>query len=170
MATKATNIFSRIQEYEDQIASLEERLLKLEQKIEEFIRLDRSYIVRVKNHEELPDDFILSGRKYNDLSPEKAWKIYCNRDANFILIDVSAADFTPKQKIPEAIHIPWEEFQDKFYEVVHKTTPILIISEDGLTSIKACEFLSRKGFYNCNNISGGYKFWKGFQLSSIRSA
>jgi rhodanese-related sulfurtransferase len=170
MAKIAKNIFTRIQDYEEQIASLEERLLKLEERMNQLINLNRSYIIRVKNHEELPDDFIFSGKKYFDLSPDKAWKIYTNPDSNFILIDVSAKDFSPKERIPEAVQIPWEEFKDKCYEVVNKTTPILIICEDGLTSIKACEFLSSKGFYNCNNISGGYKFWKGFQNKDIRSA
>jgi rhodanese-related sulfurtransferase len=128
------------------------------------------YLIRIKNHEEISDGFIAAGRRYNDLNPEKAWKAYCNPDFNFILIDVSDKDFRPETKIPEAIHLPWNKFQDSFYEVVNKTTPLFIISEDGLTSIKACEFLSRKGYFNCNNISGGYKYWKGSQLSGIKSA
>ena len=37
----------------------------------------------------------------------------------------------------------------------------MIISENGLRSIQACEMLVKKGFFNINNISGGYEFWPG---------
>ena len=53
-------------------------------------------------------------------------------------------------------------------EIQARTTPILIISEDGTKSILACEFLVKRGFYNCNNISGGYKYWYGFRLKEVR--
>jgi rhodanese-related sulfurtransferase len=79
------------------------------------------------------------------------------------MVDVSSKEFKPDQQIPEIIHIPWEEFSDRFIEISSRTTPILIISEDGTNSILACEFLVKLGYYNCNNISGGYKHWRGFQ-------
>jgi rhodanese-related sulfurtransferase len=37
----------------------------------------------------------------------------------------------------------------------------MIISENGLRSIQACELLIKKGFFNINNISGGHEFWPG---------
>lgn len=169
MKQKAHNIFSQLQQFEDHIEKLEEKILGLEQRIEQLIQIERNHLIRVKNREEVSDDFIFNGRRYQDLSPEKAWKLYSNKDYDFILLDVSAKDYQPQRKIPEAVHIPWEEFQDRFFEIQTKTTPILIISEDGASSVLACEFLVSRGFYNCNNISGGYKHWKGFRLEDVKN-
>jgi rhodanese-related sulfurtransferase len=170
MAKKYNNIFAQLQDFEKNIGDLEERILQLEQRIEQLIQIERNHLIRVKNHEEISDEFIYHGRRYQDLSPEKAWKLYCNKDFNFILLDVSAKDYGPERKIPEALHIPWEEFHDRFYEIASKTSPLLVISEDGTNSVLACEFLVKRGYFNCNNISGGYKHWKGFQLGDVKSA
>lgn len=167
MAQKHHNIFSQLQAFEKQIGKLEERILELEQRLESRIQVERNHLIRVKNNEEITDEFIYQGRRYHDLSPEKAWKLYNNRDFDFILIDVSAKDYKPLRPIPEALHIPWEEFRDRFFEIQAKTTPILIISEDGTNSILACEFMVKRGYFNCNNVSGGYKCWKGFGLSDV---
>lgn len=156
------NIFTQLQDFERTITKLEEQVFQLEKRINELIQIERNHLIRIKNHEELTDEFIFHGGKYLDLSPEQAWKLYSNPDYNFILIDVSLREFQPKQKIPESIHIPWDEFSDRFIEINSRTTPLLIISEDGTNSILACEFLAKLGFYNCNNISGGYEHWKGF--------
>jgi rhodanese-related sulfurtransferase len=170
MAKKYHNLFAQIQAFEKHVEDLEGRIYQLEHKIEQMIDVERNHLIRIKNNEEVSDEFILSGRKYQDLSPEKAWKLYCNRDFDFILIDVSDKEFTPEEKLPEAQSIPWEDFPDRFYEITTKTTPILIISEDGTNSVLACEYLAKRGYYNCNNVSGGYKHWIGFQVSKIRSA
>jgi rhodanese-related sulfurtransferase len=170
MAKKYHNLFAQIQAFEKHVEDLEGRIFLLEQKIEQMIEVERNHLIRVKNNEEVSDEFIQNGRKYQDLSPEKAWKLYCNKDFDFILIDVSDKEFTPEAKIPEAQHIPWEDFPERFYEITSRTTPILIISEDGTNSVLACEYLAKRGYYNCNNISGGYKHWVGLQVSKIRSA
>ncbi len=167
---KFQNVFAQLQAFEAQIGHLEERILELESRIEQMIQIERNHLVRVKNHEEISDEFIQHGRKYQDLSPEKAWKLYCNKDYDFIMIDVSEKDYKPLSHIPEAQKMPWSEFREKFLEIQSKTTPIIIISEDGTNSILACEFLVKRGFYNCNNVSGGYKHWKGFQLKNVASA
>jgi rhodanese-related sulfurtransferase len=167
MSKKVRNVFTQLQEFESQIEHLEGKVLELEQKLDRLIEIERNHLIRIKNREELSDEFISQGRLYQDLSPEKAWKLYSNRDFDFILLDVSSAQFKPVEEIPEAIKIPWEDFRDRFTEIQSRTTPLFIISEDGTSSILACEFLVKHGFYNCNNISGGYKHWKGFQLKNI---
>lgn len=170
MTKKIINIFSQMQEFEKQISNLEERLLQMEQRFEQQFQIERNHLIRVKNHEEMSDDFIHNGRKYQDLTPEKAWKLYSNKDYDFIFLDVSHKDFKAPVKIQEANKIPWEDFPERFIEIASRTTPILIISEDGTNSILACEFLVKRGFYNCNNISGGYKHWKGKDAPNVRIA
>ena len=59
-----------------------------------------------------------------------------------------------------------EELYVRFSEIPNKTVPILVISENGLRSIQACEILIKKGFFNINNVSGGYEFWPGKDKSA----
>jgi rhodanese-related sulfurtransferase len=169
MSINPQNIFGQLEVFEKEISRLEERIFELESRIQKLIEVERNHLLRVKNKEEISDDFIQNGRAYHDLSPENAWKLYRIPDFDFILIDVSSRDQETFNSLPEAIHIPWEEFSDKFLEIQSKTTPLLIISEDGTNSILACEFLVKRGYYNCNNISGGYKHWIGFRLEQVKN-
>ncbi len=164
MKKRVSTISEQLQIFEEEILRLEGRILELEQKLERMISIERNHLVRLKNKEDLTDDFIQNGKTYQDLSPEKAWDLYQNRDFNFVMIDVSSEDYKPLMKIPEAVQMPWEDFKDRSLDITTKTTPILIISEDGTNSILACEFLVKRGFMNCNNVSGGYKHWRGFKL------
>jgi rhodanese-related sulfurtransferase len=159
---RARNIFEQLQQFEEQFSRLETRILQLDLKIENLVNIQRNHLIRLKNQEEVSDEFIMNGRSYQDLSPEQAWKLYSDQNFDFILIDVSSRNFHPAQRIPEARHLPWEDFLHGSLDILNKTTPLLIISEDGTRSILACEFLVKRGFYNCNNISGGYEYWKGF--------
>lgn len=167
---KAKNLFEQLQVFEAEIQRLEGKILEIEQRTEKLFKIERNHLLRLKNNEELSDDFLVQGRTYNDLSPERAWKLYQNKDFDFILIDVSSKNYSPPKRIPEAIHIPWEEFHLRFQEIQSNTTPILIISEDGTNSVLACEFMVRHGHYNCNNVSGGYKYWRGFALEDINQS
>jgi rhodanese-related sulfurtransferase len=167
MNHKPTNVFSQLQNFERDISRLEGRILELETRIHKLLEIERNHLIRVKNKEEVSDEFILNGRTYLDLSPEKAWRLYRNPDFDFILVDVTSKDYQLQNRLPEALHIPWEEFQERFLEISSRTTPLLIISEDGTNSVLACEFLVKRGYYNCNNVSGGYKYWKGFRLEKI---
>jgi rhodanese-related sulfurtransferase len=168
MNLKHTNVFSQLQTFEKEIARLEGRILGLETSINKLIEIERNHLIRLKNGEQLSDDFVQNGRAYLDLSPDKAFKMYRNPNFDFILIDVTSIDFEDTSRLPEAIHIPWEDFSDRFIEIQTKTTPLFIISEDGTTSVLACEFLVKHGYFNCNNISGGYKFWKGNRLEEVK--
>jgi rhodanese-related sulfurtransferase len=167
---KANNIFQQLQVFEQEIERLENKVIELEQKITEMIKLDRMHLIRVKNREEISDEFIISGKTYQDLSPDKAWKLYQNMDYNFILIDVSSVEYEPQFRLAEAIKMPWEDFPMRSLEIQSRSIPIFVISEDGTKSILACEFLVKRGFYNCSNISGGYQYWKGFKLLNKESA
>lgn len=164
MNPKSHNVFSQLSRFEQEIERLEGRILEVETRLVKLLEIERNHLVRVKNHEELSDDFVQSGLTYHDLSPEKAWRLYRNPDLNFILIDVTSKNFNSNKRLPDAVHIPWEDFRDRFIEIGSRTTPLFIISEDGANSVLACEFLVKHGFYNCNNISGGYKYWLGFRL------
>lgn len=167
MKKRSFSLSEQLNTFEKDITTLENRIFELESRMEKLISIERDHLIRVKNKEDISDDFIANGRAYQDLTPDRAWKYYNKEDYNFILIDVSSEDFRPLKRIPEAVHIPWENFKERYLEIQSRTTPIFIICEDGTNSILACEFLVKQGFFNCNNISGGYKHWRGFAFSDV---
>lgn len=158
------NALFKMNKIASKLESLESHIYKLEEKIDKAFAIQRNHLIKVKNHEELSDEFIQSGFAYSDLSPQKAWRFFNNHDLNFLFIDVSHKDHKPIIEIPELVKIPLEELSQRLNEISGKNVPILIISEDGTRSILACELLNKLDYYNVNNISGGYKFWPGIRL------
>ena len=164
------NVFFVINKLVGRVAKLEYKISKLESELTRQIAIQRNHLVRVKNRGYLPDDFLQNGRTYLDLSPEKAWAMFKDPNQDFIFIDVSYSNFSPEGPRPdECIHLPLEEMEARFHEIPNRSTPIIIISENGLRSILACEYLNSQGYFNCNNVSGGWKFWLGHRLIEMKS-
>ena len=164
------NVFFNINKLSERVNELQKQINELNERIETQTTVDRCHLLRVKNGDQLSDDYILNGRMYNDMSPEQAYDYYEQEDINYILLDVSDKGFQPVSELTEAIKIPLSELKIRHKEIINKATPVLVISETGTTSILACEFLNQMGFYNVNNISGGYKFWPGYKKMKERSA
>lgn len=143
----------------NRLTNIERNITKIDEKLDFSIAMQRNHLIRVKNGEFIDDNMILMGLPYNDLSPSKAYEIYENKDMDYIILDVSKAEYHRPHKLEGAVCIPYTELDRRYAEIQNKTTPILVISEDGLISIQACELLIKKGFFNVNNISGGYHFW-----------
>jgi rhodanese-related sulfurtransferase len=158
--------FQMLEFINSRLSNIEKNIARIDEKLDFSITLQRNHLVRVKNGEEIDDSMILMGRPYNDISPQKAWSIYNNPNIDFFVLDVTSKVFDKYQRLQEALHIPIEELHIRFTEIPSKTTPILVISENGLRSIQACELLVKKGFFNINNISGGYEYWPGKDLNS----
>lgn len=153
------DLLDMLEKINSRLDSMEKTLAHVEEKTTLAIQILRNHLIRVKNHETINDNIIIQGRPYNDLSPQMAYKMYKDNNKDFLMLDVSK-DGSPIINRPnECLHIPLEELAHRYFEIQSKTTPILIISEDGLRSIKACEFLAAREFYNLNNISGGYEYW-----------
>ncbi|MDO9180842.1 MAG: rhodanese-like domain-containing protein [Bacteriovorax sp.] len=151
-------IFQMLEFINSRLNNIEKNITRMDEKLDFSITLQRNHLVRVKNGEAIDDNMILMGRPYNDLTPQKAFSIYNNSNIDFLVIDVSQKSFQGT-RLKEAIQIPLEELHIRFVEIPSKTVPVMIISENGLRSITACEVLVKKGFFNINNISGGYEFW-----------
>lgn len=157
------NIYHTFNLINNRLNHLEEKLAELDEKLDLALQVERSHLLRIKNKEQVSDDFILRGLGYYDLSPENAYEIFEDKNRDFIFLDVSKKDYRAHDEIAEAIKIPLEELAIRHNEIVNKNVSILVISEKGVRSILACELLNRCGFFNVNNISGGYKFWPGFK-------
>ncbi|MCK5882776.1 MAG: rhodanese-like domain-containing protein [Bacteriovoracaceae bacterium] len=156
------NVFESINIISERLDDIEKRIGELEKMSGLELSIIRNHLVRVKNGEPLDDHFLLTGAPYRDISPGDAIAIYQNPDSNYFFLDVTEAGFNHEMRIEEAINIPLSELPRRFTEInKDKAIPIMVISENGLGSIHACELLTGKGYYNLNNISGGYEHWQG---------
>lgn len=167
MSKTESNIFKAINGILDHLKQLENRIDKMERKNELSMAVLQSHLMRIKNGQRLPDDFVLNRRQYLDLTPKKAFEIYEDPDQDFVLLDVSELGHESEIEFPEAVKIPLEELGARHFEIASKKTSVLVISEDGTRSILACELLNSQGFYNVNNISGGYKYWPAQRIQAV---
>jgi len=152
-------IFQLLEFMNNRLTNIEKRLTNLDEKVEFSLALQRNHLIRIKNNENIDDNIILYGNPYNDLSPQQAYHIISDPDRDFILLDVSKPEFKKPFRFEATIEIPLEQLKREYVELESKTLPILVISEKGLRSIQACELLIRRGYYNVNNISGGYAYY-----------
>lgn len=151
--------FQMLELINNRLTNIEKNISRIDEKLDFSIQLQRNHLIRVKNGAMIDDNMILMGAPYNDLSPQAAWQVMQNPDMDYAILDVCKAEFKPNGGTLEgAIRIPFENLDRRWAEIQSRTTPILVISEDGLTSIRACELLVKKGFLNINNVSGGYRF------------
>ena len=81
------------------------------------------------------------------------------------MVDVSQLSYS--RTIKEAKRIPLEELASRISELPTGSFPIMVISEQGIRSIKACEILVKKGYFNTNNISGGHECWPGHKSNLL---
>jgi rhodanese-related sulfurtransferase len=158
-------IFQMLEFINTRLSNIEKNISKLDEKLDFSIMLQRNHLLRIKNGEDLDDNMILLGRPYNDLSPARAFQIFNNPDVDYYILDVSSKGYEG-ERLDEALKIPLEELNIRHAEIPSKTIPILCISENGLKSIQASEMLVKKGFFNINNVSGGYQCWPGFTTPS----
>lgn len=153
------NIYARFNAVIKKLDHLQEQIMNLENDIAQSMDILKTQLIRIKNGEEVSSNAIINSLGYQDLSPEQAYKLYNSKNFDFILIDVSHKDFLPQKEFLEAKKIPLEEISIRHKEIISRSIPIFLISEDGTRSILACELLNRFGHYNLSNISGGYKYW-----------
>lgn len=159
-------VFQMLEYINNRLANIEKNISRIDEKLDFSIQLQRNHLIRVKNGEDIDDSLILMGRPYNDMTPQQAFTIYSNPDIDYIILDVSEKTFMPPGEIQGSIRIPFDELDRRYAELQSRTIPILILSENGLTSIRAAELLVKKGFFNINNISGGHQFWPGHKAKS----
>ena len=147
----------KIKKLNQRIKLLEEKIMKLEQDNIRENAIINTNIIRLKNNYEINDQAILEKSSYIDITAFKAHEIFQAEDSQFMILDICAADFERPSQLPGVVRIPFDELSTKYKDIPSKTMPIYVLSERGVNSIHACEILSRKGFYNTYNVSGGYE-------------
>ena len=93
------------------------------------------------------------------ISPEEAREYLT--DSNYQFIDVRTDGEYDSGHIPNSIHIPLQEIQDRMSEIDSlKNKNIIAYCRSGARSSKATKILVKAGF-DVLNLSGGVLSWKG---------
>jgi len=99
-------------------------------------------------------------RKYQQKDVNQAVMLLNQDDA--VVLDVrEAKELKETGKIKGAKHIPLTELQKRLPELEKsKNKPILVYCRSGNRSGTACETLTKNGFEQVNNLSGGIMAWE----------
>ena len=98
---------------------------------------------------------------YRDLSPDEAYRFYSREKGQCFILDV--AEGKNHLPFPHILHIPYSQLKQRLQEIPQQHFPILVMDEEGVNSVLACELLVSEGFLNVNNVSGGYTYWPEFR-------
>ncbi len=74
------------------------------------------------------------------------------------IIDIRSNQSYNNNHIPNAINIPFEKLIIEPDKYLRKNIMYYIYCRSGITSMKACEILIKRGF-NVTNVVGGYERW-----------
>lgn len=84
---------------------------------------------------------------------------------NTMVIDVREANEFSKSHIENAINIPFGKLEEKLTSLEkHKNQPIIVTCQTGARSLPACKILSKAGFSQIFNMTGGMQSWEDYNL------
>ena len=108
-------------------------------------------------------EFTRLTRKYQMATPAQAVQIL-NNDKAFIL-DIREDREMVSGKIANAKHIPSGKLKERLRELnKFKAFPTLVYCQSGTRSGMACQTLTKDGFENVHNLSGGLSAWESANL------
>lgn len=151
--------FNNLHTLEIKLSKLEQKLRDTAEQHQHELNLLKRQIVLSKQGAPILDWAIISSYPYIDLSPQQAYEQYMNPNVIYQVLDVTSEDYQSAIEFDNYIKIPFNQLKEKIDEVQFSKGILLVISEDGLNSIRACEMLAKLGVYNCFNVSGGYEYW-----------
>jgi rhodanese-related sulfurtransferase len=99
---------------------------------------------------------------YASVSPEQAVRLM--NDGAFVL-DVRSIDEYRSGHIIGAKNISIADLANKIDSLeAHKTAPMVVYCESGMRSARACGLLTKAGFTQLHNLSGGMSAWRAANL------
>ncbi len=94
----------------------------------------------------------------DSVSPQEAATLVSQKQA--VIVDVREDDEWQAQHIPDALHIPLGQLNNRLAELdPYKQTRIITQCQKGGRSKKALEALKAAGFSNVYNLDGGLAAW-----------
>ena len=101
--------------------------------------------------------------KFEGLSPLLA--VTKMNSADTIIVDVRDPHEYIKGHIENSINLPLGKFSEKISTLEkNKNQPIIVVCQTGTRSVPACKTLSKAGFEQVFNITGGMQSWEDSKL------
>lgn len=99
---------------------------------------------------------------YQDIQASE-WSVKSKEERDqYVHVDVRTEEEYASGHIPGAIHIPHDQMEERFEELIEKKDqPILLVCRSGRRSVFAAEVLYQKGFRKLYNLKGGMLEWTG---------
>ncbi len=92
-------------------------------------------------------------------SDELAAKIAAKEE--IFIVDVRDTRPFLARHIPDAIHLPADDFVDRYTRELDAEDEVILICEQGRNSEAAAKFLMSQGFTNVSSLEGGMTAWTG---------
>jgi rhodanese-related sulfurtransferase len=147
------------QSVEDARGDARRRIENAQEEMQQELEALRRTMSRVAAGEKLTPQMVLEGRLWREASTDEGKKMVAEGDIR--LVDVRTAQETSRGIIPGALLIPVQEIETRWKEIPRDGKRTLVYCAGGQRSAAACEFLSRQGFENLFNLSGGFMSWSG---------
>jgi rhodanese-related sulfurtransferase len=104
-----------------------------------------------------------SFNKYESISPLIAVTKMNSDDV--VVLDVREANEFIKSHIENAINIPLSKVEEQIGSLEkHKNHPVIVTCQTGSRSVAACKTLTKAGFENVFNMTGGMQSWEDNKL------
>lgn len=112
----------------------------------------------------LIQDFVESSfSKFKSISPMIA-VTKMNSDET-VIVDVREPHEYIKGHIENSTNIPLGKFDEQLHTLEsYKQNPIIVVCQSGTRSVPACKTLTKSGFENVFNITGGMQSWEDNKL------
>lgn len=109
------------------------------------------------------NEFARRFRGFKEISPTEVTQLVNHEDA--VLLDIRDSGEVRDGRIPNALHIPLGELQDRTKELEKfKSRPVVVYCRSGQRSARACSILQRQGFEALYNLGGGIMNWQNANL------
>ncbi|MEC8511913.1 MAG: rhodanese-like domain-containing protein [Planctomycetota bacterium] len=105
-------------------------------------------------------EMIEDGQLWRDIDPREAAALV-EREAEAFVLDVRTPQETAAGVIRGAILIPMDELEERKRELPRDGRPVLVYCAAGGRSAAVCDHLSKDGFENLHNLTGGFGAWPG---------
>lgn len=101
-------------------------------------------------------------RIYTDVTAQDFSQGFAEAKNCYVLVDVRTEEEYLEGHIPGAVHIPFDEMDQRYKELEHQQDEnILLICRSGRRSVVAAHTLAEKGFPHLFNLKGGMLKWDG---------
>ncbi|WP_415037202.1 rhodanese-like domain-containing protein [Azonexus sp.] len=92
------------------------------------------------------------------VNPAQATQLINREEA--LILDVREANEMAAGSLPNAVHIPVAQLDERLGELsAHKEKPLIVCCTSGMRSGRACTTLKKAGFAQLYNLEGGVDAW-----------